>query len=62
MRDEVFQFVPVGRWGGIPVCDPADVGFVGVGERDVALVVGLGSPACGGDDASLTGAAARAGC
>ena len=61
LRDEVFRFVPVGRRGGVPICDPADVGFVGVGERNIALVVGLGSPACGGDDAALARAAAGAG-
>lgn len=61
LRDEVFRFVPVGRWSGVPICDPANVGFVGVGERYIALVVGLGSPACGGDDAAFTRATAGAG-
>ena len=32
LRDEFFGFVPVGRWGRVPVGDPADVGLVGVGE------------------------------
>lgn len=60
LRDEVFWLVPVGRWSGVPVCDPAYVGFIGVGERDVALVVGF--PACGGDNAAFARAAAGAGC
>lgn len=32
LRDEFFGFVPVGWWGRVPVGDPADVGFVRVGE------------------------------
>ena len=32
LRDVFFGFVPVGRWGRIPVGDPADVRLVRVGE------------------------------
>lgn len=58
LRHELLGRVPFGRWGGVPVCDPADVGLRGVGEGDVALVVGLWVSACGGDDAAFAGAAA----
>ena len=61
LRDEFFGFVPVGRWGRVPIGDPADVRFVRVGERNVTLVVGLRVATCGCDDATLARAAARAG-
>ena len=32
LRDEFFGFVPVRGWSRVPVGDPADVGFVRVGE------------------------------
>ena len=32
LRDELFGFVPVGRWSRVPVGNPADIGFVGVCE------------------------------
>ena len=61
LRDEFFVRGPGGGRGGVPVCDPADVGLVCEGERDVALVVGLWGSACCGDDSALAGAAAWAG-
>ena len=58
LRHELLGRVPLGWWGRVPVCDPADVGLRGVGEGDVALVVGLRVSACGGDDAAFEGATA----